>query len=250
LAEQSQKPTNTTRPITGPLWNIPALWSWNVYIFENQTFHMEIIKRGAEAVLYLSEHHGRKALIKERIKKGYRLKVLDERIRSRRTKMEERLLGRAKRFGVRTPNIFAREDFKIIMEFVDGERLKDFLGSYTEDKRFHVYRLMGEAVAKLHSTGIIHGDLTTSNMILENDRLCIIDFGLGKFSSRIEDQAVDLYLLYEALCAAHFRDLENAWKNILKVYKQKYSKSKEVLNRFEKIRTRRRYRGRDVRRKE
>ena len=111
------------------------------------------------------------------------------------------------------------------------------------EKRIQVYGLLGQAMARLHSAGIVHGDLTTSNMIFSKGRLYLIDFGLGKFSGKVEDQAVDLHLLYGALKSAHFRHLEEAWKNLLKVYKQNYSKSKEVLKRLEKIGMRRRYGG-------
>jgi tRNA A-37 threonylcarbamoyl transferase component Bud32 len=137
-------------------------------------------------------------------------------------------------------------------------------------RRVLVYGLMGESIGKLHSAGIIHGDLTTSNMIFKDAvqkggteerrrqqtpsgkgaanftqeaRLYIIDFGLGKISGKIEDQAVDLYLLYEALKSTHLRLMGDAWKGILKAYKQNYSKSNEVLSRVMKIEKRRRYKG-------
>jgi Kae1-associated kinase Bud32 len=102
---------------------------------------------------------------------------------------------------------------------------------------------MGESIARLHSAGIVHGDLTTSNMIFKDDRLYIIDFGLGKISSKVEDQAVDLYLLYEALKSTHLRLLDEAWGAVLNAYKQNYVKSKEVLSRIAKIEKRRRYKG-------
>jgi TP53 regulating kinase-like protein len=107
--------------------------------------------------------------------------------------------------------------------------------------RLTVYRLIGEAAARLHSAGIVHGDMTTSNMILRENELFVIDFGLSKPSGKVEDQAVDLYLLYEALRSTHFRWLEEAWKNILKAYKQKYSNAGAVLDRIERIKQRRRY---------
>ena len=99
-------------------------------------------------------------------------------------------------------------------------------------------------VAALHSAGIVHGDLTTSNMIISKGRICLIDFGLSKNSSKIEDQATDLYLLYEAIRAAHFKALKICWGNVLNAYIQKYtntSKSAEVIKRLEIIGKRRRY---------
>ena len=127
------------------------------------------------------------------------------------------------------------------MEWIEGKKLKDSLNSFT--KRTRIYKLIGEAIAKLHSNGIIHGDLTTSNMILRKNKLYFIDFGLGKISKRIEDQAVDLFLLYEAIEATHLKYKNEAWEKIINVYKQQYSKSKGVLMQLEKIKKRRRYRG-------
>ena len=204
---------------------------------------MQIVQRGAEAVLYLEEMDGKKVLVKDRLPKGYRIPQLDDKIRSQRTKREERLILKARRAGVNAPNIVESRESKIIMEWIEGKKLKDSLNTMPRSQRVKIYRLIGESIAKLHSSGIIHGDLTTSNMIFKDDRLYIIDFGLGKISGKIEDQAVDLYLLYEALKSTHLKLLEEAWEGVLKAYKQNYSKSKEVLNRVHKIEKRRRYKG-------
>ncbi len=217
----------------------------------------KIIARGAEAVLSADSLEGRKVLVKDRIKKGYRLPELDSRIRKIRTRGEHRLLDRARRAMVFTPRVFRIEESRLIMEFIEGERVKDVLNTKPKNERFRIYELIGEAVARLHSAGIIHGDLTTSNMILKRQstdsadsgfqtsdyELYIIDFGLGKSSQRIEDQAVDLFLLYEALKSAHFKYLNESWQYILKTYKRNYSNSAQVLRRLEKIEKRRRYKG-------
>ncbi len=200
-----------------------------------------IINRGAEAVLYLSEFEGEKAVVKERIKKGYRIPEMDVPLRRKRTKREENLLIRASRAGVNVPKVWKVEDSVIIMEYIEGPTVKDSLNDLPKDRRMKIYTMIGESLANLHSANIMHGDFTTSNMILKNEKLYVIDFGLGKFSKRIEDQAVDLYLLYEALKAAHFKYLEEAWKNILKVYKHKYTNASMVIARFKEIGKRRRY---------
>jgi TP53 regulating kinase-like protein len=204
---------------------------------------MQIIQRGAEAVLYLEEKDGQKVLVKDRIPKGYRIHQLDGKIRIQRTRHEENLLLKARRAGVWTPNVLEAGESKIIMEWIFGSKLKDTLNSMEKPRRMLVYRLIGESIGKLHEAGIIHGDLTTSNMILKEGKLYIIDFGLGKISGKIEDQAVDLYLLYEALKSTHLKLVDQAWKNILKAYKQNYAKSNEVLARMLKIEKRRRYKG-------
>ncbi|NIO21377.1 MAG: Kae1-associated serine/threonine protein kinase, partial [Candidatus Aenigmarchaeota archaeon] len=125
-------------------------------------------------------------------------------------------------------------------EYVKGERLKDVLNRMEKKRRDSVCESMGKMIAKLHSSGIIHGDLTTSNMILKGKEVYLIDFGLGKFSEKTEDQAVDLFLLYEALKSTHFEILEDCWKGIVNSY-SKYAKSKDVVERMEKIKKRRRY---------
>jgi TP53 regulating kinase-like protein len=204
---------------------------------------MQIIQRGAEAVLYLEERDGEKVLVKDRLPKGYRIRQLDDKIRTQRTKREESLILRARRAGVNAPNIVEAGESRIIMEWIEGGKLKDALNAMSRNQRVKIYGLIGQSIGKLHSSGIIHGDLTTSNMIFKDDRLYIIDFGLGKVSSKIEDQAVDLYLLYEALKSTHLKRMEEAWESILKAYKQNYSKSKEVLLRILKIEKRRRYKG-------
>ncbi len=202
-----------------------------------------IIQRGAEAVLYLENRQEGKVLVKDRIKKGYRLPRLDERIRSQRTKRETGLISRARRSGVAAPLVFDTSDFSISMEYVQARKLKDRLNSMQKSKRMAVYELIGDAVARMHSSGIIHGDLTTSNMLLKDNKLYVIDFGLGKFSKKVEDQAADLYVLMEALKSTHFRHMQEAWSNILKAYQQRYSGARDIFKRIEKIKHRRRYMG-------
>lgn len=218
-----------------------------------------LIAQGAEAKLWKGKFQSGEALIKDRIRKGYRLEELDRRIRRQRTRRESEFLSRARRAGVSTPQVLSIEGDKIIMEFLEGERIKDILNSSPKSKRELIYGLIGEAAARLHSAGIMHGDLTTSNMILktshkgnrkgrqlkqgEKSCLFIIDFGLGKFSRRPEDFATDLFLLCEALKSTHFKYLNEAWQNILKAYCDNYTDSETVLQRFKKIEKRRRYRG-------
>ena len=198
----------------------------------------KIIQRGAEAILYLRG----KDLVKERIPKGYRLPELDRKIRKQRTKSEMKLMERSRISKVPVPRVRVEDENKLVMEYVKGERIKDVLSGMAPRERTTMCGKMGEMIARLHANGIIHGDLTTSNMILKGNGVYLIDFGLGKFSEKVEDQAVDLFLLYEALKSTHFRSLEECWKGILKAYGQNYPNAKEVLKRIENIKKRRRYR--------
>ncbi len=198
----------------------------------------KIIQRGAEAVLYLDPDG---SLVKERIKKGYRIPELDESIRRRRSKLEVRMLERARRSGVPTPSAALKDKYNIRMDFIDGERVKDALNRMGEEEQDGIACEIGSMVAALHSSEIVHGDLTTSNMILKDGKIFLIDFGLGKVSRKVEDQATDLFLLLEALTSTHYGISARVWKNIIKIYVQKYSNAQEVMTRFERIEHRRRY---------
>ncbi len=195
-----------------------------------------VIGRGAEAVLYLDDSG---KLVKERIKKRYRIKEIDELLRKRRTRLESRILIRAKRIGVNTPTVFKTGDYKIFMEFIDGERLKELLNKTSP--RNYLAEEIGKIVGRLHSSGIIHGDLTTSNMILKDNKIYLIDFGLAYHSSSVENQAIDLHLLHQAYQSTHFKYLEKLWSNTIKGYKKTFDKWEPVLKRLEQIRKRGRY---------
>ncbi|MBI2578292.1 MAG: Kae1-associated serine/threonine protein kinase [Candidatus Aenigmarchaeota archaeon] len=193
-----------------------------------------IIARGAEAVLRKEDG----TLTKERIKKGYRIEKIDISLRRGRTRREAGLIREARRSGAPAPRIIEEKDFSIKMEFIDGKRAKDILSG----KNFReICAKIAEAAAKMHSNGIIHGDLTTSNMIFHDGDIYFIDFGLGFRSRRTEDKASDLFLLHEALESTHFSLLEKAWNTILKVYGKNYSGAQDVFAALRKIEKRRRY---------
>jgi len=200
---------------------------------------MNVIKRGAEAVLYRDNGH----LVKERIKKSYRLPQIDERLRKLRTRKEAKLLNEARRVGVETPNVFSIDEngFRIVMGFVDGKRIKEFLNKTDDKKRKKVATEIGKCVGLLHKNGIVHGDLTTSNMILKEDKVFFIDFGLGDFSSRAEDLATDLSVLKEALKSTHFKRLDLLWSSFIKGYKQTNDNFNKVLDTLNDIEKRGRY---------
>lgn len=204
---------------------------------------MQILKRGAEAILYLDNFEDQRVLVKERIKKNYRIEQIDNNLRKLRTRKEIKLLTEARRCGVPTPKILHVDEanYKIIMEYVDGVRIKELFNSTDKKTMENICSTIGELIGKLHTNGIIHGDLTTSNMILKDKKIFFIDFGLGEFSRRIEDQGVDLNLLYEAFKSTHFKILKFCWDKIIKGYKQEYTKANEVLEKVEEIEKRARY---------
>jgi len=179
----------------------------------------------------------------KRIKKKYRISQIDEKIRKNRTSQEATLLSEARRYGIPTPRIFDidKKTHKIIMEFIEGKRIKELLNKSDKKTIEKLCFEIGKLIGKLHSAGLIHGDLTTSNMILKDEKIYFIDFGLGSFSKKIEDQGTDLRLLHEALKSTHYQILDTSWKNIIKGYKSEHSKADMVMNRVSEIEKRARY---------
>ena len=150
---------------------------------------LTLFKKGAEASLYLAEWHGRKVVIKVRIPKKYRPEPLDKQIRSYRTVHEPQLMHEAKAAGVPTPLIYLINvpQASIIMEFVEGQQIKQLLNKVPQNQRRELCISIGELIGKLHKQGLIHGDLTTSNMILSPERkIFFVDFGLGEKNSELE----------------------------------------------------------------
>ena len=154
----------------------------------------ELIAKGAESNIVKSGYLGEKAVLKDRIPKGYRISEIDNKIRRARCKLEARLLSDAKRAGVVTPILYDVNlaDKSILMEEIDGVMVKDIID---EDLAFKI----GENISRLHSADIIHGDITTSNIMLRDGQLVFIDFGLGRHSTLDEDKAVDLLVLKKSL---------------------------------------------------
>ena len=177
-------------------------------------------------------------LVKERISKGYRSKEIDDKIRKLRTRGEVRLLDRAFKL-INVPKVFTSsdKDMKIVMQKIEGELLRDHLDKFDKDKLHKVCNLIGKDIKKLHDNGIIHGDLTTSNIFLVNDKIYFIDFGLGFMSDQVEHKAVDLHLLKQALGSKHHTHFEESFKTIL----SGYNPDKEFLNRLNKVEGRGRY---------
>ena len=197
---------------------------------------MKILARGAEAVIYKTD----KKVVKDRIKKGYRLPELDKQLRRRRTRLEARLISAASRAGVHTPKILDQSETKLVFEFIDGPKIRDWLEQKRTKKEIEeVCQKIGQEISKLHSADIIHSDLTTSNMILKDKEIYFIDFGLGMRSNRIEDKAVDIHLFKECLKSKHYVIWQLCWKAFLRGYKPQ--NVNEILKRLELVEQRGRY---------
>ena len=199
---------------------------------------MKIIGRGAESILYLKKDK----LVKDRISKGYRHKDIDLMKRKYPTRREYKLLKDAAKIGVNVPKVFDMNDFsmKVEMEFLKGEMLKDVLDD--SKKKQEICKNVGEQIALLHDNNIIHGDLTTSNMLLVKNQVYFIDFGLGFYSDKAEDKAVDLHLLRQAFESKHYKHDKEFFENVLGGYKKSKNYSK-IMERLKKVEKRGRYKG-------
>jgi len=205
-----------------------------------------LIKKGAEANLYLEEWHGRRVIMKRRLSKAYRLSELDTAIRTQRTMHEPLLIHRAKEAGVPTPTVFLidKGDTNIIMEFIEGKQIKQILNDLSPSERLRLCRHIGVLIGRLHNYGIIHGDLTTSNMILTpNGKVFFVDFGLGELSKELEVRGVDLHLMKRALQSTHFKHAKECFEAVAEGYAETVGEetARSVLEKIREIERRGRY---------
>ena len=205
-----------------------------------------LIKKGAEASLYLADWHDRKVILKKRLAKEYRPRQLDTRIRAYRTVHEPQLLHEAKKAGVPTPIVFLVDvkDYTIIMEYIEGEQVKQLVGKLSKSKRRQLCFRIGASIGLLHEYGIVHGDLTTSNMILGRaGKVFFVDFGLGEKTSELEAKAVDLHLMKRALQSTHFQFAEECMSSVIDGYASKVGVkvSRRVCEKIGEIERRGRY---------
>jgi Kae1-associated kinase Bud32 len=195
----------------------------------------KIIAQGAEAIIEVKGSN----ILKKRIKKSYRIPQLDEKLRKLRTRQESRLLEKAALVTNVPKLIGVNEEAKTItLEYLKGQRLSRHLDKMKNRQK--VAKQIGTALAQLHDNNIIHGDPTTSNMIYYKNKVYMIDFGLGFQSTRLEDRAVDVHLLKEALEAKHPKSYALCIKAIMVGYRSS-PKAKMVLKHLEKVERRGRY---------
>ena len=230
----------------------------------------KLLSQGAEAKLWKIPDFlpgKRAAVAKERFSKTYRHPVLDERLTKSRCKGEAKCLVRARRGGVLCPAVWVVAPPVIYIEFLDGltvrENLERLHVKETETKganstnsandddttsisdkqlRMSLAQKIGTMIAKLHNAGLIHGDLTTSNMMLcgsDQPNIFLIDFGLARTSQNPEEFAVDLYVLERALLSTHPElDGTSFLDEVLAAYKAGARKSDATLHRLSQVRMR------------
>ena len=205
---------------------------------------VRLIRKGAEARIYEAVWLGRPVIVKHRAPKAYRHPELDKAIRARRTAREAQALRRAKEAGVPTPVVYLVDlaTATIIMERVPGKRLKELV----EEEGPGVLRFfeeLGRLAARLHRAGLIHNDLTTSNVVVAPDgSLVLLDFGLSEFSTELEKRGVDLHLLRRVLESTHHEVAPGAWEAFTAGYRAELGpKAEEAIERAREIELRGRY---------
>jgi len=200
---------------------------------------MDLLAQGAEAKVMKEKD----SILKERFSKQYRLPQLDQSLRQFRTRREAKVLQRLEGMDFPAPHLreFSDTRMSIVMDFVPGEKLRDLLPMARDSGV--LAQEIGKRVGQLHRGNIIHGDLTTSNMIYNDLGLHFIDFGLSSFSEKVEDKAVDLFLLDRSLESKHYHLYPDIFEQVLEGYKENYPEYKEVLQRFEQVKRRGRNKG-------
>ena len=201
----------------------------------------DLIAKGAESNIVKSSYLGRDAVLKNRVSKNYRILEIDNKIRKARTKLEAKLLSDVKKAGVVTPILYDVDlhDKTILMEEIKGDLVKDIIN---EDLAYEI----GENIAKFHNLNIIHGDITSSNMMVnDKNQLVFIDFGLGRYSDLFEDKAVDLLVLKKSLQSIDYNTAIKIFDNVLEGYADEYKDDslnrEQIIKKINEIESRGRY---------
>ncbi|PMD45303.1 putative MNORI-2 protein [Hyaloscypha variabilis F] len=236
-----------------------------------------LITQGAEALLYRSTYllPSIPCALKYRPSKPYRHPILDVRLTKHRILSEARVLVKCKREGVPVPAVYALDEAAgwLMIEWIEGEvvriRLNEWLKrrkdedlaeGVDDEQLLELMTRVGSAVGRLHAVGVVHGDLTTSNLMLrprsreglngdlgaavntlEGD-IVLIDFGLASQSQADEDRAVDLYVLERAFGSTHPR-AESLFGEVLREYGKSFKGANVVLKKLEEVRMRGRKRS-------
>ncbi|ABO35520.1 O-sialoglycoprotein endopeptidase [Methanococcus maripaludis C5] len=233
---------NDTKPISNYRSDMVEVNWISENEFNNENIKSRIIPehligKGAEADISKGIYLEFESITKERVKKGYRILELDELIRLRRTVKEARFLASIKELGIYAPSIFDidKENKKITMSYIHGKIAKEKI----EEGNLNFCEDLGKIIGKMHSGGIVHNDLTTSNFIV-SDNTFVIDFGLGKYSDLVEDKAIDLIVLKKSIMSIHYDKFDSVWNKIIEGYKT-YEMFESVLECMKEVEKRARY---------
>lgn len=156
---------------------------------------------------------------------------------------------KVKNYGINVPQVFEidLENSLIVMKYIKGSKLRDILSNLIDNQKNKYFKEIGRIIAKLHINGHIHGDITTSNLIITPDEnIFLIDFGLSQYSDSIEDKSVDIHLFKRVLISSHGKHYKFCFKSFLEGYRLEYknidpSKCEIIIKNMEVIATRGRY---------
>ncbi|MBS3157901.1 Kae1-associated serine/threonine protein kinase [Candidatus Woesearchaeota archaeon] len=242
----------------------------------------KLISQGAEARIYEAEIAGNyktnnnednknnngyykiKVIIKDRFRKTYRHEALDRQLRNSRARREAKVLEKLAALDFTVPRVIEFDDKNSILkiEKIEGRLVKEVLDENAKKTKFikSICDEIGQKIAFLHLHGIIHDDLTTSNMILannandkiKNNTIYFIDFGLSFFSAKVEDKAVDLHLIERALESKHYKIFKDCMKAVVDGYLKAYAAAgkkeigNQILARLESVKERGRNKAKNV----
>lgn len=216
---------------------------------------LELITQGAEALVYktIFLSSTTPAALKVRPSKPWRHPTLDKRLTRQRILAESRVLVKCKKEGVPVPAVLALdwEAGWAVLEWIEGMSVKEAIRRRDASDETGLKALLeriGQVVGRLHGIGVVHGDLTTSNMMLRPDasasasseldgEIVLIDFGLATQATQEEDRAVDLYVLERAFGSTHPRE-EGMFGVVLEAYGKSYKGAKTTLRKLEDVRMR------------
>ncbi|MFX1482039.1 MAG: KEOPS complex kinase/ATPase Bud32 [Promethearchaeota archaeon] len=204
-----------------------------------------MLARGAESVIYKIEQWGQPYVLKWRQSKPYLLREIDIQLRRSRINRESKMLMVSRTLGVRTPAVHSVDlfNYTIMMDFIEGTQLKQLVGELKETRLVSICHEFGRLIALLHNGNVVHGDPTTSNVIVDtDDRLWLVDFGLAEMNATLEAKGVDLHLIQRALETTHWDLQEIMLEATLEGYVEFLNDSADlVLSRMKDIRERGRY---------
>lgn len=205
----------------------------------------EIWSLGAESTIFRVKKWGQVLALKWRSPKPYLLREIDETLRVARTSRECKMLDFARKAGVPTPSVHTLDmkNMTILMDFIEGSQLKQVI-SKISNKRLRTFCLdFGRMIALLHRKDVVHGDPTTSNLIVDDTmRMWMIDFGLAEWNATDEMKGVDLHLIRRALETTHWEFQDTMLEATLKGYSKTLGDEAEsIIKKMEEIRERGRY---------
>ncbi|CAJ0956634.1 unnamed protein product [Ranitomeya imitator] len=209
---------------------------------------LQLMKQGAEARVYRGSFLGKAAVVKER---SPRLPLRDEKLTHRRTAQEVRSIFRCRKAGIATPVVYFVDYVSncIYLEDIEGSvTVRDFIMTAQEhgSSLYSLAERIGQILAWMHDEDVVHGDLTTSNMLLRPSHpdlnLVLIDFGLSFISALPEDKGVDLYVLEKAFLSTH-PQTEDVFRALLQSYTAASKKSSPVIKKLDEVRLRGRKRS-------